>query len=98
MLTHFPSTEKSVPETVTNGDDHLPLTLGDVRAETGERREKSQKAKAMRECMPVPVGDEALGRKGNLSPFSKLSGPVGPEPKSRRGHESVEGLMQGLMQ
>ena len=49
-------------------------------------------------AVPVPVGEEALGRKGNLSPFSKLSGPVGPEPKNRRGHECVEGLMQGLMQ
>jgi hypothetical protein len=67
MLTHLPSTENSVPETATNGDDDLPLLLGDVRvarAETGERREESQKTRTMREYMPVPVGGKALGRQG----------------------------------
>jgi len=64
MPTHLPLTEKPVPETVTNGDDDLPPSLGDVRvdrAKTGERREKSQKAKTASRgegYMPVPVGDQ----------------------------------------
>lgn len=95
MLTHLPSTENSVPETATNGDDHLLLSLGDVRvvrAKRGERKEESQNARATREYMPVQLGAKALGRKGtNPLPFSKLGGPAGREPES---HENVEGSMQ----
>jgi hypothetical protein len=65
MPTHLPLTEKPVPETDTNGDDDLAPSLGDVRvdrAKTGERREKSQRARAASRgegYMPVPVGDQA---------------------------------------
>jgi len=65
MPTHLPLTEKPVPETVTNDDDDLPPSLGAVRvdrAKTGERREKSERARAGSRgegYMPVPVGDQA---------------------------------------
>ena len=87
----MPSTAKLVPETVTKGEDHLPLCLWDVRegtAETAERSEKSERAKATREYMPVQVGVEAPGSKGrHFSPFSNANG-RGPE---NRSHESLEG-------
>jgi hypothetical protein len=64
MLTHLPLTEKLVPETATNGEDDLKMSLEDVRVErakTVERREKSQKAKETgtgKEYMPMPVPGE----------------------------------------
>jgi hypothetical protein len=74
----LPFTEKSVPETVTNGDDDLTLSLGDVRlwrAKMGERREGIQKARATimgKEYMSVLVGGEPVGPWGaTVSPFSK---------------------------
>jgi hypothetical protein len=78
-LKSWPPTENSDPEseTVTNREDHLLLFLGDVgegKAEMTERSEKSEKARAPREYMPVPLGEntgEAPGCKGkNLSPFN----------------------------
>jgi len=68
MPTHLPLTEKPVPETVTNGDDDLPPSLGDVRVDrtkAGERTEKSQRARAAsrgKGYMPVPVSDQAIFR------------------------------------
>jgi hypothetical protein len=71
MPTHLSLTEKPVPETVTNGDDELPPSLGDVsvdRAKPEEREEKSQRARAASRgegYMPVLVGasDQAGGAK-----------------------------------
>jgi hypothetical protein len=68
MTTHLSLTEKPDPETVTNGDDDLPPTLGDVRvdrAKTGERREKIQRGRAASRgevYMPIPVGDQIRPR------------------------------------
>ena len=65
MPTHLPLTEKPAPETVTNGDDDPPSSLGDVRVDrvkTGKRRERIQMARAASRgegYMPVPVGDQA---------------------------------------
>lgn len=109
MPTHLPFTEKPVPETVTNGDDDPPPSLGDVRAgraKTGERREKSQRARAasMGEgYMPVPVGDQAGGAK--VDPiflplvgrgWSRVRRSTGREPAAghgnRRSHERMTAL------
>lgn len=86
MPTYLPFAEKPVPETVTNGDDDPPPSLGNVRAgraKTGEMRGKSQRVRAasMGEgYMPVQVGDQGWGSKGSsyLSPFSKTRQVKGP--------------------
>ena len=67
MPSHLSLTAKPVPETVTNGDDELPPSLGDVsvdRAKTGTRRDNGQRARAASRgegYMPVPVRDQAAG-------------------------------------
>ncbi len=64
--THLPLTEKPVPSTVTKGND-------EDRVKTGERREKSQRARAAGRgegYMPVPVGDQA--KEGKIGIFRPL--------------------------
>jgi hypothetical protein len=87
--THLSLTEKPVPETVTNGDDDL----GDVRvdrAKTGERSEKSQRARAASRgegYMPVPVGDQISPVEQRQESFAFKEG-KGPAARRARTQES----------